>query len=169
MWATPEACAAARAAATAAGAVTSRAARPATKRRRISSAAPSSPRENARARATASRGRSSPGASDSNRLSTRSAQSAAHIATTRRSASLRVCEETTPAPSHRMGRAGIKMDEMCKACFTNCMSQASFTFRYVIRSDYERWIWLGQRDGLITYLGTHLASLSKAQHRGSES
>jgi hypothetical protein len=61
------------------------------------------------------------------------------------------------------------MDLQCKACFTNHMSQASFTCRYVIKSDYERWIGLGQREGLITYLGTHLASLSKAQHRGSES
>ncbi len=44
----------------------------------------------------ASRGRVSPGASASNSPSTRSAQSAAHTATIRRSASLSVCGEPTP-------------------------------------------------------------------------
>src|SRR5690606_40313320 len=42
------------------------------------------------------RGRSSPGASASNSSSTRSAQSAAHPATSRRSLSLRVCGDATP-------------------------------------------------------------------------
>jgi hypothetical protein len=60
----------------------------------------------------ASRGRRSPGASASNNPSTRSAQSAAHIATARRSASLSVCGEPTPqilpalalgAPYRRIG------------------------------------------------------------------
>jgi hypothetical protein len=100
MWAVADACAAARAAATAAGARTSRTARSATKRRRISPAVSSSPREYARVRAMASRGRLSAGASASNTASTRSAQSAAQAATILRSASLSVCDEFTPRPSH---------------------------------------------------------------------
>src|SRR5215217_2624652 len=93
MWATAAACPAARAAAAAAGALTSRAAPPPTNRRRISSATSSSPRAKARVRAIASRGRRSSGASASNNHSTRSAQSAAHAATIRRSPSLSVCRE----------------------------------------------------------------------------
>ncbi len=90
------ACPAARAAATAAGTLTSRAAAPPRKRWRISSATSSSPRAKARVRAIASRGRLSLGAAVSNKPSTRSAQSAAHAATIRRSASLNVCGEPTP-------------------------------------------------------------------------
>ena len=97
IWGTAAACPAARAAATAWGAITSRAAAAPTKRRRISPAMPSSPRANARVRAIASRGRLSPGASASNKPSTRSAQSAAHTATIRRSASLKVWGEGIPA------------------------------------------------------------------------
>ena len=89
------ACPAARAAATAAGALTARVAPPAKKRRRISAAILSSPRANARVRVIASRGRRSSGASASNNPSTRSAQSAAQLATSRRSASLSVCGEAT--------------------------------------------------------------------------
>ena len=102
MWATAAACVADRAAAAAAGLVTSRAARPATNRRRISSAALSSPRAKARARAMASRGRPSAGASASNRATTRSAQSAAQLATTRRSGSLSVWGEAISAPYTRL-------------------------------------------------------------------
>ena len=101
---TAAACPAARAAATAAGALTSRAAAPLTNRRRISPATSSSPRANARARAIASRGRRSPGASASNNPSTRSAQSAAHTATIRRSASLSVCGDRTTRFSQACGR-----------------------------------------------------------------
>jgi hypothetical protein len=93
------ACPAARAAATAAGVVTLRATAPPTKRRRISPATRSSPRAKARVRAIAARGRLSPGASASKNPSTRSAQSAAHAATIRRSAWLNVCGEPTPANS----------------------------------------------------------------------
>ena len=78
------------------GALTSRAAAPPANRRRISSAMSSSPRPKARVRAMASRGRVSPGASASNSPSTRSAQSAAHTATIRRSTSLSACGEPTP-------------------------------------------------------------------------
>ena len=60
---------------------------PPANRRRISSAVFSSPRANARVRAMRARGRSSSGASASNSPRTRSAQSAAHAATRRRSAS----------------------------------------------------------------------------------
>ena len=69
-----------------------RAAPPPANRRRISPATSSSPRANARARAMASRGRRSCRASASKSHSTRSAQSAAHAATIRRSRSLSVCE-----------------------------------------------------------------------------
>jgi hypothetical protein len=96
MWATAAACPAALAAAAADGVATSRAAAPPTRRRRISSATSSSPRAKARVRTMASRGRLSPGASASNSHSTRSAQSAAHPATIRLSASLSVCGEPTP-------------------------------------------------------------------------
>jgi hypothetical protein len=96
---TAAACPAARAAAVAASVRTSRAAAWPMKRRRISSAAPSSPCAKARVRAIASRGRLSPGASASNSPSTRSAQSAAHAATIRRSASLSVCGEPTAGSS----------------------------------------------------------------------
>ena len=96
MWATAAACPAARAAAAAAGLLTPCAAPPPTKRRRISPATSSSPRAKARVRAIALRGRLSPGASASNSPSTRSAQSAAHAATRRRSASLSDCGEPTP-------------------------------------------------------------------------
>ena len=89
-----EACPAARAAAAAAG-PTPCAAPPPAKRRRICSATSSSPRAKARVRAIASYGRLSPGASASKKGSTRSAQSAAHAATVRRSASLSVCGEPT--------------------------------------------------------------------------
>lgn len=68
-----------------------------TKRRRISSAAPTSPRLKARARAIASRGRVSAGASASKIARTRSAQSAAQDATVRRSASVSVCGERIPS------------------------------------------------------------------------
>jgi len=84
-----------RAAAAAAGALTSLAATPPAKRQRISSAVFSSPRANARVRAMRARGRSSSGASASNSPKTRSAQSAAHAATRRRSASLSVCGDPT--------------------------------------------------------------------------
>ena len=69
------------------------------KRRRIASATPSSPRAKARVRAMASRGRRSCGASASNTHSTRSAQSAAHAATIRRS----LCSASvlTPGPHSR--------------------------------------------------------------------
>ncbi len=70
------------------------------------SPAPSSPPAKARSRAMASRGRLSPGASASNSPSTRSAQSAAHTATIRRSASLSVCGEPTPRFSHAFRRSG---------------------------------------------------------------
>jgi hypothetical protein len=95
MWQMATAWPAAREAAAAAGAFTSPAATPPTNRRRISSAVFSSPRANARVRAMAPRGRSSFGASASNTPRTRSAQSAAHAATTRRSASLSVCGDPT--------------------------------------------------------------------------
>ena len=101
MWGMAAACPAALAAATAGGAATSRAAAPPRKRRRISSETSSSPRAKARARAMASRGRLSPGASASNNHSTRCAQSAAHPATIRLSASLSVCAEPTPSDSPR--------------------------------------------------------------------
>jgi hypothetical protein len=100
------ACPAARAAAAAAGSPTSRAAPPFSKRRRISSATPSSPRAKARVRAIASRGRLSPGACASNSPSTRSAQSAAQAATTRRSASLSVCGDLIPGSCHVFRRSG---------------------------------------------------------------
>lgn len=86
---------AARAAAAAAGASTSPAPTPPANRRRISSAVFSSPRANARVRAISARGRPSSGASASNSPRTRSAQSAAHAATRRRSASLSVCGDRT--------------------------------------------------------------------------
>ena len=95
MCTTAAACPAALAAAAAAGLPASRAEPPPTNRRRISSATSSSPRLKARVRAIASRGRVSAGASASNSPSTRSAQSAAHTATIRRSASLSVCGEPT--------------------------------------------------------------------------
>ncbi len=95
MWATAAACPAALAAAAADGVASSRAAAPPTKRRRISSATSSSPQAKARVRTMASRGRLSPGASASNSHSTRPAQSAAHPATIRLSASLSVCGEPT--------------------------------------------------------------------------
>jgi hypothetical protein len=101
MWATAAAYPAARAAAAAAGALTSRAAPPPTNRRRIPSATSSSPRVKARVRAIASRGRRSSGASASNNHSTRSAQSAAHAATIRRSPSLSVCGEPIATSSQR--------------------------------------------------------------------
>ena len=65
------------------------------KRRRISSSTLSSPQTNERVRAMESGGRVSPGASASKSPSTRSAQSASHAATIRRSASLSVCGELT--------------------------------------------------------------------------
>lgn len=91
MWQTATAWPAARAAANAAGLLTSPGLMPPTNRRRISWAVLSSPRAYARARAMATRGRSSSGASASNNPRTRSAQSATHAATRRRSASLSVC------------------------------------------------------------------------------
>jgi len=57
-------------------------------------------------RAIASRGRLSPGASVSNRPNTRSAQSAAQVDTTRRSASLSVCGDLTPGSCHAFRRLG---------------------------------------------------------------
>lgn len=99
MCATPAAWPADHAAAFPAGEVADCAARPATKRRRISPAASNSPRENARARAIPSRGRSSSGASASKRGRTLSAQSAAHAATRRRSSSDNDCGESMPALS----------------------------------------------------------------------
>lgn len=126
MWATPAACAAARATATAAGVVTSRAARPAMKRRRISPAASSSPRANARARAMASRGRRSAGDSCSNNASTRSAQSAAQDATRRRSVSLNVCGEATPAPYASPERRDAR------ARAASCASRSSETTRSAV-------------------------------------
>lgn len=66
----------------------------------ISPAVSSSPRENARARAMASRGRSSSGAIASNKPRTRVARSAAHPATIRRSASTSVCGEPIRPPCH---------------------------------------------------------------------
>jgi hypothetical protein len=98
------ACPAARAAATAAGTLTSRDAPPLLKRRRIASAALTSPRAKARSRAIACRGRLSPGASASKSPRTRSAQSAAHTATIRRSASLSVCGDRGP----RRGSVAIR-------------------------------------------------------------
>jgi hypothetical protein len=95
MWGIAAACPAARAAAAAAALLTSRAAAPPANRRWISFATSSSPRPKARVRAIASRGLGSPGASASKTASTRSAQSAAHRATIRRSASLSVCGEPT--------------------------------------------------------------------------
>jgi hypothetical protein len=95
------ACPAALAAAADAGLATSRAAAPPTKRRRIASATSNSPRAKARVRAMASPGRLSPGASASNNHSTRCAQSAAHPATIRLSASLSVCGEPTASDSPR--------------------------------------------------------------------
>lgn len=95
MWQMATACPAARAAEAAAGVFTSLAGTPPMKRRRISSAVFSSPRANARTRAMAARGRSSAGASASNNGRTRSAQSAAHEATSRRSCSLSVCGDLT--------------------------------------------------------------------------
>jgi hypothetical protein len=96
IWQTAAACPAARAAAAAAGSRTSLAGTPPEKRRRIPSATSRSPRENVRARAMRSRGRPSLGAEASKISSTCSAQSAAHAATARRSASLSVCGERTP-------------------------------------------------------------------------
>jgi hypothetical protein len=93
IWGMAAACPAARAAAAAARDFTSRAAPPAMNRRRIPSATPSSQRAKARVRAIAARGRLSCGASASNSSSTRSAQSAAHAATIRRSPSLSACGE----------------------------------------------------------------------------
>jgi hypothetical protein len=104
MCGTAAACPAARAAAAALGPLTTRAASAPTKRRRISPATPSSPRAKARVRAIESRGRPSRGASASNKPSTRSAQSAAHAATIRRSASLSVCGEPTPGILSDAGR-----------------------------------------------------------------
>ncbi len=103
------ACPAALAAAAADGVATSRAPETPTKRRRISSATSSSPRAKARVRAMASRGRLSPGASASNSRRTRCAQSAAHPATIRLSASRSVCGDPTPlilpgTPSQRLAR-----------------------------------------------------------------
>ena len=98
MWQTATAWPAARAAAAPAGVLNSPAPTPPENRRRISSAVLSSPQANARARAIRVRGRSSSGASASKSGSTRSAQSAAHAATRRRSASLSVCgDPTTPS------------------------------------------------------------------------
>jgi hypothetical protein len=87
------ACPAARATAAAAGARTSFAGTPPSKRRRIPSATSSSPRAKARVRAIRSRGRPSHGAAASKISSTCSAQSAAHAATVRLSVSLSVCGE----------------------------------------------------------------------------
>jgi hypothetical protein len=109
MCATAAACPAARAAAAAASVRASRAAAWPTKRRRISSATPSSPRAKARVRAIESRGRLSPGAAASNTPSTRSAQSAAHTATIRRSASLSVCGEATGRIFAAVSRTGLRV------------------------------------------------------------
>ncbi len=104
-----EACPAARAAAAAAG-PTPCAAPPPAKRRRICPATSSSPRAKARVRTIASCGQPLPGASASKNGSTRSAQSAAHAATIRRSASLSVWGEPIagfwrlPAPSPALNR-----------------------------------------------------------------
>jgi hypothetical protein len=57
------------------------------------------------------RGRPSAGASDSKWTRTRSAQSAAHDATRRRSASLSDCGEGMPAVSHASPRAMLKRDK----------------------------------------------------------
>jgi hypothetical protein len=65
-------------------------------------------RAKARTRAMASRGRLSPGASASNNPSTRSAQSAAHAATIRRSGSLNVCRESTGRFSHAFRRSAAR-------------------------------------------------------------
>jgi hypothetical protein len=89
----------------AAGALTSRAAAPLMKRRRISSATLGSPRAKARSRAMASRGRLSPRAAASKTPGTSSAQSAAHTATTRRSASLSVCGD----PREGCGSVSIRL------------------------------------------------------------
>ena len=122
MWGMAAACPAALAAATAGGAATSRAAAPPRKRRRISSETSSSPRAKARARAMASRGRLSPGASASNNHSTRCAQSAAHPATIRLSASLSVCAEPTPSdsPRHLPRFRGIVQCSGCVSASTAC-------------------------------------------------
>jgi hypothetical protein len=93
MWGMAAACPAALAAAAADGVAALRAAAPPAKRRRISPATSSSPQAKACVRAMASRGRLSPGASASNNHRTRCAQSAAHPATIRLSASLSVCGE----------------------------------------------------------------------------
>ena len=120
MWGMAAACPAALATAAAAGVATSRAAAPPTKRRRISSATSSSPRAKARVRAMASRGRLSPGASASNNHSTRCAQSAAHPATIRLSASLSACGEPSPlilppgTPEPCPG--GLLLDEVARPC-----------------------------------------------------
>lgn len=111
IWGMAAACPAARAAAAAAGDLTSRAAPPAMNRRRICSATPNSPRANARVRAIASRGRLSSGASASKSSSTRSAQSAAHAATIRRSDSLSVCEERTRRFSQGFGARALDARE----------------------------------------------------------
>jgi len=107
IWGSAAACPAARAAAAAAGDFTSRAAPPAMNRRRIPSSTPSSPRAKARVRTIASRGRLSSGASASNSSSTRSAQSAAHAATIRRSPSLSVCGEPIPRSFHAFSAATV--------------------------------------------------------------
>ena len=98
MWQTAAACPAARAAAAAAGLLTSPAPTPPANLRRIPSAVLNSPSAYARARAIRARGRSSSGASASNRCRARSAQSAAQAATNRRSASLSVCGDPANAP-----------------------------------------------------------------------
>ena len=91
MWQTAAAWPDARAAAAAAGDLASPGPIPPSKRLLIPCEVLSSPKANARARTTRLRGRSSPGASASKSPRTRSAQSAAHAATRRRSASLNVC------------------------------------------------------------------------------
>ena len=90
IWQTAEAWPAALAAATAAGVIPSRLALPPPKRRRISESIAASPRENALVRAIAARGLSSLGFSDSNKFRTRSAQSAAQLASRRRSDAVNV-------------------------------------------------------------------------------
>jgi hypothetical protein len=104
-------------AAAAAGACTSRAGTPSTKRRRIPSATSSSPRAKARVRASRLRGRPSPGAAASKIGSTRSAQSAAHAATARRSASLSVCGE-------RIRQSCQPRAAMMNACFAKPPTEA---------------------------------------------
>jgi hypothetical protein len=113
LWHTAAACPAARAAAAAAGALMSFALTPPTNRRRVSSAVFSSPRAKARACAMSCRGRSSSEASILNAPRTRSAQSAAHPATRRRSASLSVCGDLICLISWRRGDA---VDARCRRC-----------------------------------------------------